>query len=139
MLETKLENETHSEPDINILTTLLIKEKGKDKPGCQKQNVVHFQLKRVFYFKIKISIVHYLLNQTLTISFQIKTKESPLHVEDTIMPMIIETSWYLDMNDELKETISKFHNNQKIPIMSYFVKNTGNRLDEKQTVAYEII
>ena len=53
--------------------------------------------------------------------------------------MIIETSWYLDMNDELKETISKFHNNQKIPTMSYFSKNIGNGLVEKQTATYEII
>ena len=53
MLETKLENETHSEPDINILTTLLIKEKGKDKPGCQKQNVVHFPVEKSVLFQNK--------------------------------------------------------------------------------------
>ena len=53
--------------------------------------------------------------------------------------MIIDTSWYLDMNDDLQETISNINHDHKIPTMSYFAKNTGNGLDEKQTSAYEII
>ena len=40
---TKIHDETLSDkPNIDILTTSLIKEKGKDKHGCQKQNVVQF-------------------------------------------------------------------------------------------------
>ena len=62
-----------------------------------------------------------------------------MSVEGTIISMIIETSWYLDMNDDLHETILNINNDNNIPTMSYFTKNTGNGLDEKQTAAYEII
>ena len=53
--------------------------------------------------------------------------------------MIIDTPWYLDMNDDLQETISNINNDHNIPAMPYFSKITGNGLDEKQTAAYEII
>ena len=33
-----------SEPGIDLLTISIIKEKGKDKPGCQKVNIVELPL-----------------------------------------------------------------------------------------------
>ena len=39
----KIQDKTLSDnPNMNMLTTLLNKEKGKDKPGCQKQHLVQF-------------------------------------------------------------------------------------------------
>ena len=105
LLETNMQNEKNSEPDIDILTTSLIKEKGKDKPGCQEQNLVQFPVDKSILFQNEDIDCSQYLQPNLENEFQDISRESPLHVEDTIISMIIDTSWYLDMGDDLQETI----------------------------------
>ena len=59
--------------------------------------------------------------------------------EDTIIAMIIDKSWYLDMNDQIEQCINVFQNQTQLPTLSHFAENVGNGLNEKQTAAYVII
>ena len=64
---------------------------------------------------------------------------SPLHVEDTIISMIIDNFWYLNMYDDLQETILNINMTIRFLQCLIFSKNTSNGLDEKHIAAYEII
>ena len=107
-LESKLQNGTHSEQAIDILNTSLIKEKGKDKPGCQKQNLVQFPIESALFQNEDIDCSQP-LQSNVDDDFAKNTNKSQQNVEDTIISIIIDTSWYLYMNNELQENISKFH------------------------------
>ena len=80
-------------------------------------------------------------SKTLEKEIELKEKDTAKKMcnEDSIISMIIDTSWYLDMDSQFEECIESFQNNHKLPTLSYFAKNAGNGLDEKQTAAYEII
>ena len=62
-----------------------------------------------------------------------------MNKEDNIISMIIDTLWYLDMDDQIEQCIKNVQNETQLPTLSYFAKTIGNGLNEKQTAAYEII
>ena len=139
LLQMNKLDDNKSEPNVDILTTSLIKAKGKDKPGCEKKNLVNISTNENSIFSIDEKQSD--SPQTIKNDVELTEKNNAKKMcnEDSIISMIIDTSWYLDMDKQLEECIESFQDNEKLPTLSYFAKNAGNGLDEKQTAAYEII
>ena len=59
--------------------------------------------------------------------------------EDSIIKLILDTSWYFDMDSTFLKEMKNFQDKGEELTLFYFAKTAGYGLDEKQTAAYEII